>query len=805
MRSQRKRSGSYSTLRSLRLESLEDRMVLSATFQDAGINQQAIDAIDDSQYSSIILADETLQNTLDAVASSQSAPANATVLTTVGDLAQITAGTVSSPNVYLIQGDLTITSNINVPSNVHIYVDGSIFKQGTFTAPGGVHSVENGEDAIFFLDNSDNVKLIGIDNALLHSNPNLAASAPHATAVYIGFDSDNVEVDGFEIANVWEGVVARSGGLNIDNTVIKNNYIHDTVGRAIWSLGTNNLEAAHNFIQNAGVDGLDWDAFTNAAIGYENVVIGAGRWAGFVEEAAHDSYFIRGLSLIVDMGNPNRGFMLGWADNGTTIGVVNNSGQQTRHNYFIDNVVFDPGNIPQSGGDYFAKANSGGKGPTYFWANRGFGAGQSTNNFDNAEWLDFVPTAGGRDNSVNGVQVLEDLDEKYNIFAGGDDHLAGDFNDDLIVDAADLAKWQGDYGTGSGSDAEGDGDSDGSDFLAWQRTFGNMQTTTTETVFSYDVDFVAGEGFMNGTIGFGPDNPDSIVGQGSFMVDVSGTGTLNGTGTSFTRALFGLTFGHDAGNPDPFDQSVINGLVEGDSIEIEATGMSWSVVGGSPGSPANVGVFGLSNMDAGNLLGGSGIGAGVQFTSDGTNLFLDTNTNFAPSLEIDTGITNGTPFDYLQRYVAQGGGVFDIEHHINGVLLATSTDITPVNDKGSTDAAGHLQDFGAGGTHSVDALRIEVVATTMSSSSGLATISALGLESVLGVVSSTSLKDNPSQIADATYAAVSEGASSSEALPNSSGASQMPLVAIAADIEDDEAEAVDEALTVFDFDLSQAL
>jgi len=50
--------------------------------------------------------------------------------------------------------------------------------------------------------------------------------------------------------------------------------------------------------------------------------------------------------------------------------------------------------------------------------------------------------------------------------------IAGDFDGNGMVDAADLAQWEGDYGINGGSDADGDGDSDGEDFLAWQRNFG---------------------------------------------------------------------------------------------------------------------------------------------------------------------------------------------------------------------------------------------------------------------------------------------------------------------------------------------
>src|SRR5690606_11299900 len=54
----------------------------------------------------------------------------------------------------------------------------------------------------------------------------------------------------------------------------------------------------------------------------------------------------------------------------------------------------------------------------------------------------------------------------------GDDAVPGDFNGDGMVDAADLAEWKSNFGTGPGADADGDGDSDGADFLAWQQNFG---------------------------------------------------------------------------------------------------------------------------------------------------------------------------------------------------------------------------------------------------------------------------------------------------------------------------------------------
>ncbi len=51
--------------------------------------------------------------------------------------------------------------------------------------------------------------------------------------------------------------------------------------------------------------------------------------------------------------------------------------------------------------------------------------------------------------------------------------FTADFDEDGVVDAADLAQWQGDFGVNALSDADADGDSDGDDFLAWQRQLGS--------------------------------------------------------------------------------------------------------------------------------------------------------------------------------------------------------------------------------------------------------------------------------------------------------------------------------------------
>jgi hypothetical protein len=55
------------------------------------------------------------------------------------------------------------------------------------------------------------------------------------------------------------------------------------------------------------------------------------------------------------------------------------------------------------------------------------------------------------------------------ISAPGGDPVPGDFNDDQMVDAADLAEWRTAFGNTAEADGDGDGDSDGHDFLIWQQ------------------------------------------------------------------------------------------------------------------------------------------------------------------------------------------------------------------------------------------------------------------------------------------------------------------------------------------------
>ena len=190
----------------LSYQQFEPRKML-ATLADAGISQAAIDVINnvngtfegdigdnnngvpDIVYTDLFLDDITVQNTLEAIISSEAIPAGANVITNAAFFSSITAGTDASPNVYLLVGDFTVTSDIDVPSNVHIYLLGSITYVGTYTTPDifndGTGEAENREEAIFSLAGSRNVRLIGIDNAQLIGNPNLHSSNPHVNGVLI--------------------------------------------------------------------------------------------------------------------------------------------------------------------------------------------------------------------------------------------------------------------------------------------------------------------------------------------------------------------------------------------------------------------------------------------------------------------------------------------------------------------------------------------------------------------------------------------------------------------------------------------
>jgi hypothetical protein len=111
--------------------------------------------------------------------------------------------------------------------------------------------------------------------------------------------------------------------------------------------------------------------------------------------------------------------------------------------------------------------------------------------------------------------------------------LTADFDGSGAVDAADLARWQGDFGINGDSDADGDGDSDGADFLAWQRDLGAAGSLSNLVFTANNVHLplivINGDGqFVNNTgtslsIGDPSLTPDEVHAGGASGATINGT------------------------------------------------------------------------------------------------------------------------------------------------------------------------------------------------------------------------------------------------------------------------------------------
>ena len=339
------------------------------SLSDAGISSRVEGKISSSGYAQSILSDPAMVNTLNAICQKDSAPAAAQVITSVSGLGQISSG-----GTYVIRGDLTLSAAFAPPANTTIYLDGTLRRNCAS------HQGENIGYVVDLKDASQS-KLIGLGGARISSNWN-------CTGVRVR-TANGVLIQDLEIFNVYQGVALE---WNAIGTVVRDNYIHDTTRRALWLLWAHESDLVHNFIENAGWDGIDWDAGVRDNRGYQNVMVGWGRWAGFVEEGAHDNQIVQNLALMAYFENPSDMYTMGWADNGNQAGPG-----PTYDNYFVGNSIYQPSGYSKppgksgAGGDYFAKGQ---KEWTYFWGNKGYGAGRSTTNWVKAQWLDSIPAAG---------------------------------------------------------------------------------------------------------------------------------------------------------------------------------------------------------------------------------------------------------------------------------------------------------------------------------------------------------------------------------------------------------------------------
>jgi hypothetical protein len=89
---------------------------------------------------------------------------------------------------------------------------------------------------------------------------------------------------------------------------------------------------------------------------------------------------------------------------------------------------------------------------------------------DNILYVQFVGSTG-KGGYLNAMQL-----------AASAAPLAGDYNDDNVVNGLDLGVWKGQFGqvaAGLAADGDGDGDADGNDFLIWQRNVGGTSAALT--------------------------------------------------------------------------------------------------------------------------------------------------------------------------------------------------------------------------------------------------------------------------------------------------------------------------------------
>lgn len=217
----------------------------------------------------------------------------------------------------------------------------------------------------------------------------------------------------------------------------------------------------------------------------------------------------------------------------------------------------------------------------------------------------------------------------------------------------------------------------------------------------FDSSFTTGEGYEDGGVFFNPGNPE-LAGANAFSItDAGGIGLLtNNNGTSFGRTLFGLDGG------DGFNEDTLANLPAGEAIVVEAFGVTISAPTGS-----NLGVFGLSNINSGDIVGGSSLAIGAQLVHSNGDILIDPDTSFAANVAgaTDTGVNAGETFDLRVTIVATGSGTYDVTTAVNNVDIVTALGVSANLGNSSTDLSGHIQDFGNAGPYTVDRLRIETV------------------------------------------------------------------------------------------------
>lgn len=334
----------------------------SADLRTAGISTRAIDFLEaHPRWTTSLKTEPTLATVLTGLlAPDPAVPASATVITSAAGLASIQPG-----GTYFVDGHLALLAPINLRSNTTLYLRGSLTLLN--------QPLNNNWATRAILDISGtNIRVIGLENAKLVSDHT-------ASGVWV-YDASKVLVQGLDIGFTEQAFTAR---WNVSSAVFRNNYCHDLRHRAFHTVaggGAGHVVMKHNFVDRAS-DGFDFDYASTNSIAFENVIVGASRWIGYMEEGAQSGRAVANLGVMAKWFGESH--MMGICDNGTTSSTFGHTGRLTKNNYFVKNVVYGPTVAYTGRADYWAKPDTGdiaqnAYGPIYMWGNTGYNyAGQT--------------------------------------------------------------------------------------------------------------------------------------------------------------------------------------------------------------------------------------------------------------------------------------------------------------------------------------------------------------------------------------------------------------------------------------------
>ncbi len=188
--------------------------------KEAGISQRAIDYIYntiDPEPKQAILEDEAFKDTIKAIRATDSIPQNAIEITTADQnaIAEIENG---QGKTFVLRGNLNFGKTLNIPSNVTIYVDGTITKNGSHVAKFyDDENKGNSVDAVFRVDGWAGFVEEGAQNSYFAKNLAIMAEFEYKHP-----DPNNVPDTTYTIGWADNGTTANIPRLTQNNYFIGN-------------------------------------------------------------------------------------------------------------------------------------------------------------------------------------------------------------------------------------------------------------------------------------------------------------------------------------------------------------------------------------------------------------------------------------------------------------------------------------------------------------------------------------------------------------------------------------------------------